>query len=69
MPAIRVEVSDTVAAGDASGGALAVALAEGRSIQTAVRYGTAAGTLAVTRQGAQEAMPDRSDVEAMLSRG
>ena len=69
VPAIRVEVSDTVAAGDAFGGALAVALAEGRSLQTAVRYGTAAGALAVTRQGAQEAMPYRSVVEAMLSRG
>ena len=64
----HVEVVDTVAAGDAFGGALAVALAEGAKLEDAVRFGSAAGALAVTRPGAQEAMPDRSDVEDLVSR-
>ncbi len=62
-----VEQLDSVAAGDAFGGAFAVALGEGRDIETAVRAGTAAGALAVTRRGAQEAMPSRHEVEKMMS--
>ena len=67
VPPYRVEVVDTVAAGDAFGGALAVALAEGTSLDEAVRYGAAAGALAVTKPGAQDAMPGREEVEALLS--
>jgi ribokinase len=63
----RVEVVDTVAAGDAFNGGLAVALAEGRPFQEAVRWGIAAGALSVTRAGAQAAMPSRAEVEALLS--
>jgi ribokinase len=65
----RVDVVDTIAAGDGFAGALAVALAEGRGLEDAVRYGAAAGALAVTRPGAQEAMPARDEVEALLSAG
>ena len=63
----EVDSTDTVAAGDAFGGAFVVALAEGRSVAEAVRYGTAAGALAVTKPGAQEAMPTRPEVEALLA--
>ena len=63
----EVEASDTVAAGDAFGGAFTVALCEGRSVAEAARYGTAAGALAVTKPGAQEAMPTRTNVEALLA--
>ena len=63
----EVEASDTVAAGDAFGGAFTVALGEGRSVAEAARYGTAAGALAVTKPGAQEAMPSRAEVEALLA--
>ena len=44
-----------------------MALGEGRSVAEAARYGTAAGALAVTRPGAQEAMPTRAEVEALLA--
>ena len=64
-----VDIVDSVAAGDAFGGAFAVALGEGRGIETAVRAGAAAGALAVTRPGAQEAMPPRDEVLRMMSRG
>ena len=63
VPAYDVEVVDTVSAGDAFTGALAVALGEGRSMQEAIRYGAAAGALAVTKRGVQTAMPSRTEVD------
>ncbi len=66
VPPFPVQVEDTVAAGDAFAGALAVALSEGSGLEEAARYGCAAGALAVTRAGAQEAMPTRAEVEALL---
>lgn len=61
-----VAAVDTVAAGDAFNGGLAVALAEGKELRDAVRWGAAAGALAVTRIGAQDAMPERAAVERLL---
>ena len=66
VPPVEVEAVDTVAAGDAFGAALTCALAEGKPLGDAVRYGAAAGALAVTRPGAQDAMPTRSEVESLL---
>lgn len=66
--AYEVDVVDTVSAGDAFSGALAVALAEGRSIGQAVRYGAAAGALAVTKRGVQTAMPSRAEVDGLYQR-
>ena len=66
VPAFRVNTVDSVAAGDAFAAGIAVALAESRSLDDAVRFGSAAGGLAVTRSGAQQAMPNRDDVDALL---
>ena len=66
VPSYEVEVKDTVAAGDAFGAGLAIALCEGKGLPDGVRYGTASGALAVTRPGAQEAMPSRDEVEGLL---
>jgi ribokinase len=66
-PAYEVEVVDTTAAGDAFNGAFAVALAGGATEERAGRFGNAAGALAVTRAGAQPAMPVRADVERLLA--
>ena len=68
-PAYDVEITDTVAAGDAFTAALGVALAEGRSLSEAIRYASAAGALAVTKRGAQEAMPYRREVDALFGKG
>ena len=67
VPAFSVEAVDTVAAGDAFGAAFAVAAVEGLSLGESVRFGAAAGALAVTVPGAQAAMPSRADVERLLA--
>lgn len=66
VPSFGVDVVDTVAAGDAFGGGLAVGLVEGGSLEEAVRYASAVGALAVTRSGAQNAMPYRGEVDDLL---
>jgi len=59
-----VQAVDTTAAGDCFNGALAVALAEGRSLQEAVTFAIQAASLSVTRLGAQASMPYRKEVDA-----
>lgn len=78
FPAFTVEVVDTVAAGDAFNGGLAAALCQTKEadlktamhnyeqIQSAIRYASAVAALAVTRSGAQSAMPTSAEVEAFL---
>lgn len=65
-PAIPVKAVDTVAAGDAFNGAFAAALSEGKSLDEATYWGVAGGALAVTKAGAQEAMPDREELLRLL---
>ena len=67
FPPHEVEVVDSVAAGDAFCGALAVRLAEGTPLAEAVSFANAAGALAVTVSGASPSMPQRTAVEALLS--
>ena len=62
----QVEAVDSVAAGDAFNGALAVSLSEGKGLSQAVLIASAAGALAVTRSGAQDSMPTRVDVKALV---
>lgn len=64
-----VTAIDTTGAGDAFNGALAVAIGEGRPLADTLRFATAAGALACTRRGAQDALPTREHVEALLNRG
>ena len=63
VSAVEVEVVDTTAAGDAFTAALSVALVEGGTLVDAVRFGSAAGTLACLTLGAQTAMPTRGQVD------
>jgi ribokinase len=66
LPALGVDVVDTVAAGDAFNGALAVAVGEGVELRDAMTWAMAAGALAVTKSGAQDSMPYRRELEAFL---
>jgi ribokinase len=63
----KVNTVDTTAAGDTFNGTLAVALAEGQSLEQAVTFANAAAALSVTRLGAQPSAPDRESVEALLA--
>ena len=67
VPAIPVEVVDTVAAGDAFNGGLAAALSLGKSLRQAVWWGTVAGALSVTKSGAQSSLPDWESFQVLLS--
>jgi ribokinase len=67
VPAFEVQAVDTTGAGDAFTAALTLALAEGQSLPSAVRFANAAGALAVTRLGALAAMPTRAAVDAFLA--
>ncbi|MFN7935106.1 MAG: ribokinase [Bryobacteraceae bacterium] len=66
-PAIQVTPVDTTAAGDTFNGALAIALAEGKSIPEALRFANTAAGLSVTKIGAQASIPPRADVLKLLS--
>lgn len=69
VPARRVPVVDTTAAGDAFVGGLTVALRDGVDLVDAVRYATCAGTLAATRLGAQPSLPTAAEVRAFYRGG
>lgn len=62
----KVKAVDTTGAGDAFVGALSVALLEGRALDAALAFGSAAGALAATRAGAQSSLPMRHEVDVLL---
>lgn len=64
----RVAAVDATAAGDAFNGALAVALAEGRTLVEAATWANAAAALSVTRRGAQPSLPTRRELDEFLAR-
>jgi ribokinase len=66
-PAFTFEAVDSTAAGDTFNGALAVALAEGMLLESALRFANAAAGLSVTRLGAQASIPTRAEVDAYLT--
>ncbi len=64
VPAPRVEVVDSLAAGDVFHGALALALAEGRPTEAAVTFAVAAASLKCTRFGGRLGCPTRAELAA-----
>jgi ribokinase len=65
LAAPKVDVVDTTGAGDAFVGALAARLARGDSLEDAVAYAVRAGAAAVTKEGAQGALPTPEVVEGL----
>ncbi|TFG26558.1 MAG: ribokinase [Promethearchaeota archaeon] len=63
ISAIKVNAIDTVGAGDCFNGVLASKLCNGETIINAIRYATAAASIAVTRKGAQDSMPFVEEIE------
>ncbi len=63
IPTVKVTPVDTTAAGDVFNGALAVALAEGKSFSEAIEFANKAGAISVTRMGAQSSAPYRKEIK------
>ena len=59
-------VVETTGAGDAFNGGLAIALAEGKDVVEATRFGCAVAGISVTRYGTAPSMPNRAEVDALL---
>jgi sugar/nucleoside kinase (ribokinase family) len=67
-PVFPIKAIDTLGAGDAFHGAFTLALAEGRSVADAMRFGAATAGLKCTRLGGSAGAPSRAEVEALLGR-
>jgi ribokinase len=67
IPGVQVDVVDTTGAGDAFNAGLAIALAEGRPLDEAVRYATCAGAIACTRLGVIPSLGRRDAVDALFA--
>ena len=65
IPSVTVDVVDTTGAGDAFNSGLAVALAEGKDLLTAVKYGCCSGALACTKLGVIPSLATRDEVEKL----
>lgn len=64
VPAPKVDVVDTLSAGDVFHGALALMIAEGRPIEAAARFACVAASIKCTRFGGRLGCPTRDEVEA-----
>jgi sulfofructose kinase len=64
VPAPKVDVVDTLSAGDVFHGALALALAEGKPMERAARFAAVAASLKCTRFGGRLGCPTREEVDA-----
>ncbi|MBX9458129.1 MAG: ribokinase [Rhizobium sp.] len=67
VPAIGVDVVDTTGAGDAFNSGFAVALAEGRDIVDAVRFGVVCGGIACTALGVVPSLPHRAAADTLFN--
>lgn len=66
FPVEKMDVRDTIAAGDCFNAAFVTALAENRPMGDAVRFANMAASLSVTRPGAQSSIPTRAEVDDLL---
>lgn len=67
LPAFKVDVVDTTAAGDTFAGSYAAWINKGEHPSVALRYASAAAALAVGRLGAQTSIPWQEEVQTFLS--
>ena len=68
VPAMNAgAVVETTGAGDGFNGGFAVALTEGLGLVEAVRFGCATAGISVTRAGTAPSMPQRAEIEHLLS--
>ena len=67
VPAFPIKPSDSTAAGDAFNGALCYALAMGKGVEEAIRYGNAAGAIAASRFGSQASLCTMKELSSFLT--
>jgi ribokinase len=65
IPGRKVEAIDSTGAGDCFTGALAASLAQGSSLETALRLANDAAAVSVQRHGAGPSMPTPADIAAL----
>ncbi|WVD71882.1 ribokinase [Orbus wheelerorum] len=68
IPAYKVDVIDTIAAGDTFVGMLMSALLNNKTLCQAVNYAQAAAAIAVTRVGAQSSIPWYDEVDQFIAK-
>jgi ribokinase len=68
VPGYTVNPVDTVAAGDAFNGALAMGIVSGKPLQEVVQFANAVGALTVTKEGAIPSLPYLKEVEAFIQK-
>lgn len=66
VESFKVNAIDTTAAGDSFSGALAANLAKGVDLYEALQIANATGALTTTKLGAQEALPTKEEVHALI---
>jgi len=66
LPAHEVTAVDTVGAGDTFSAAIAVAMVEGKNMQSAIEFAIVAAALSTTKHGAQSSMPSRTELSSIL---
>ena len=68
-PALKADkVVDTTAAGDAFTAAMTIEYLKSGDIKAAVKYGCAAGAIAVSRVGASSSVPTDEEIQALLAK-
>lgn len=68
VPALKVKAVETTGAGDAFNGGFATAIAEGLSIENALKFATCTAAISVTRYGSAPSMPKREEIIELLKK-
>ncbi len=66
IPSFKVHSIDSTGAGDVFSGSLAAFISEGMSIKKAAKMANASASISVTRMGAQNCAPYRSEIEKFI---
>jgi sugar/nucleoside kinase (ribokinase family) len=67
VPVFKIDAVDTLGAGDAFHGGFLLALAEGRNIADAMRFGAAVAGIKCARVGGSAGSPNRAEVEELMA--
>ena len=67
LPVFEIQAVDTLGAGDTFHGGFVLAIAEGRGVVEAMRFGSAVAAIKCTRLGGPTGCPTRAEVESFLA--